>query len=211
MREGTSGGADCPERLMDLFTNLFTRVRNILLRPDEEWRAIDRESGDPIYLFTRYVAILALIPALAGIIGGSVIGVSVEAGTFRVPLVIALLNAAISYLFTFVIVYGVALIIDGLAPSFGSERHFPSAMKLSAYSFTPTWLAGVFLLLPGLRFLSILGFYAVFLLWRGLGPLMRVPKDKTLLYTAAVVVSALLVTFALAMIQGVIADLPRAI
>ena len=75
-------------------------------------------------------------------------------------------------------------------------------MKLSAYSFTPTWLAGIFLLMPGLRFLAILGLYAIFLLWRGLGPLMRVPKDKTLLYTAAVVVSALLVTFALAMIRA---------
>lgn len=190
--------------------NLILRIKNILLRPYEEWLVIDRESGDPVYLFSRYVAILALIPAIAGIIGGSVIGVTVPAGTFRVPLFIGILNGAISYLFTFVIVYSVALVIDGLAPTFGTERHLPSAMKLAAYSFTPAWLAGIFLVLPGLRFLTVLGLYSVYLLWVGLGPLMRAPKDKTLLYAGAVFVSALLIIVALAAIQGVIADLPRA-
>ena len=190
--------------------NLLLRIRNLLLRPAEEWLVIDRESGDPVFLFTRYVAILALIPAVASVIGGSLIGVTVSAGTFRVPLVIGLLNAAISYLFTFVIVYAVALVIDALAPTFGTERHMPSAMKLSAYSFTPAWLAGVFLLLPGLRFLTVLGLYAIYLLWTGVGPLMRAPRDKTLYYAIAVVVAALAITVALAAVQGVIADLPRA-
>ena len=31
---------------MNFVMNLITRVKNILLRPDEEWPAIDRESGD---------------------------------------------------------------------------------------------------------------------------------------------------------------------
>lgn len=190
--------------------NLILRIKNILLRPYEEWLVIDRESGDPVYLFSRYVAILALIPAIAGIIGGSVIGVTVPAGTFRVPLFIGILNGAISYLFTFVIVYSVALIIDGLAPTFGTERHLPSAMKLAAYSFTPAWLAGIFLLLPGLRFLTVLGLYSIYILWVGLGPLMRAPKDKSLLYTITVIVAGLLIIVALAAVQGVIADLPRA-
>lgn len=190
--------------------NLILRIKNILLKPYEEWLVIDRESGDPVYLFSRYVAILALIPAIAGIIGGSVIGVTVPAGTFRVPLFIGILNGAISYLFTFVIVYSVALVIDGLAPTFGTERHLPSAMKLAAYSFTPAWLAGIFLLLPGLRFLTVLGLYSIYILWVGLGPLMRAPKDKSLLYTITVVVAGLVIIVALAAVQGVIADLPRA-
>jgi hypothetical protein len=190
--------------------NLIARIKNILLSPHQEWLVIDRESGDPVFLFSRYVAILALIPAIAGVIGGSVIGVTVPAGTFRVPLFIGILNAAISYLFTFVIVYSVALVIDGLAPTFGTERHLPSAMKLATYSFTPAWLAGIFLLLPGLRFLTVLGLYSIYILWVGLGPLMRAPKDKTLLYTIAVIVAGLLIIVALAAVQGVIADLPRA-
>ena len=38
------------------------------------------------------------------------------------------------------------------------------AFKLAVYSYTPVWLAGIFLLLPGLRFLIVPSFYGVYLL-----------------------------------------------
>ena len=47
--------------------------------------------------------------------------------------------------------------------SAGSED-FDSAFKLAVYSYTPVWLAGIFLLLPGLRFLILLGFYGAYVL-----------------------------------------------
>ena len=147
---------------------LIARVQGLLLDPQGEWAKIDRESGEPAHLFLNYVVILALIPALAEFIGASIIGVTVSVGTFRVPVLAGLLNAVISYLFSFVLVYVVALVIDALAPSFGTARHFPSALKLSVYSFTPAWLAGIFLLLPGLSFLTIAGLYGFFLLLVGL-------------------------------------------
>ena len=37
---------------------------------------------------------------------------------------------------------------------FGGRADFDSAFKLAVYSFTPVWLAGIFLLVPGLRFLG---------------------------------------------------------
>ena len=88
---------------------------------------------------------------------------------------------------SFVIVYAVALIIDVLAPSFRAERNFSAALKLSVYSFTPVWLAGIFILIPGLRFLSILGLYGLYLLWTGLTPLMEVARDKSFFYALCVV------------------------
>ena len=66
----------------------------------------------------------ALIPALAGFIGYSIIGVSVSVGTFRVPLVAGLIEMVLGYIFSFVIVYAVALIIDALAPSFRARAQF---------------------------------------------------------------------------------------
>ena len=53
------------------------RAKAMLLDPYAEWPAIERESGDPAYLLSRYVAALALIPAVCGFIGASVIGVVV--------------------------------------------------------------------------------------------------------------------------------------
>lgn len=187
---------------------LIARVQGLLLDPQREWAKIDRESGEPAHLFLNYVVILALIPALAEFIGASIIGVTVSVGTFRVPVLAGLLNAVISYLFSFVLVYVVALVIDALAPGFGTARHFPSALKLSVYSFTPAWLAGIFLLLPGLSFLTIAGLYGFFLLLVGLPVVLRTPRARALAYAASVTVAALVVTFLLALIQSAIAVLP---
>ena len=122
--------------------NLVERVKNILVNPDAEWLVIENEPADARNLFLRYVAILALIPAIAGFVGSSIIGFSVSVGTFRVPLINGIVNMVVSYILSFVLVYVVALLIDLLAGGFRARSNFPNALKLSAYSFTPSWLAG---------------------------------------------------------------------
>jgi hypothetical protein len=162
--------------------DLIARVRGILLDPQAEWPIIERESGDPSFLFTTYVAVLALIPALAGFIGTVLIGVTVPViGTVRMPLLSGLFHAVFGYVLTFVIVYVVAIIVDALAPTFGGQKNFQNALKLTVYSYTPAWLAGIFLLIPGLRFLTLLSLYGLYLLYTGLPPLMKAPKDKALM------------------------------
>ncbi len=103
-----------------------------------------------------------------------------------------LMRAVIVYLVAFAMVYIIAGVIDLLAPRFGAEKNFANAVKLSAYSHTPLWLAGIFLLVPGLSFLLILGLYGFYLLWIGLPMLMKVPDDKALPYAAAVTACALI-------------------
>jgi hypothetical protein len=190
--------------------NLLQRVRGILLSPGREWRAIERESGEPAFLFGRYVAILALIPAIFGFIGKSIIGVEVSAGSFRVPILAGLIDAVLSYFFSLVIVYVTALIIDSLARNFEADRYFPNALKLATYSFTPVWLSGFFMVLPGLRFLMLFGFYAVFILWIGLPILLRAPSNRAPLFAVTVSALSIAVTFALAYLQMLIVALPPA-
>ena len=121
--------------------SLIARVKNILLSPDSEWPVIAAERSNTSSLFARYVAILALIPTIARFVGDSIIGVSVSAGTFRVPLPVGLTGMAVGYIFEFVAVYAVGLVVNALAPSFRAQRNFQNALKLSVYSFTPAWLA----------------------------------------------------------------------
>jgi len=111
-----------------------------------------------------------------------------------------LLRTVIAYAATFTVVYVVAGIIDLLARRFGTEKSFPGALKLSIYSHTPVWLAGIFLLVPGLNFLMILGLYGAYLLWIGLPPLMRAPPERALLYAICVTVCALVSTVVYAVI-----------
>jgi hypothetical protein len=168
--------------------NLVERVKGIILSPKTEWPVIAGEPGDAGYLFTNYVAILAAIPAVCGFIGTILIGG---------PIGLALLGAVIHYVLAFVTVYIVALIVNLLAPTFGSQKSFASALKLTVYSYTPSWLAGVFLLIPALSFLSILGLYGLYLLWLGLPPVMKTPPEKAIWYTIVIVVCAIVVAIVL--------------
>jgi hypothetical protein len=190
--------------------SLIDRVKNIILTPKTEWPVIDREPGDVPYIFTNYVAILAAIPAICGFIGLSIVGISLPgAGTVRLPVATGLLSAIVGYLLTFAIVYVVALVVDALAPTFSGRKNFESALKVTAYSYTPSWLCEIFLLIPSLRLLTILGLYGLYLLWLGLPVLMKSPQDKSLPYTAAVVVCALIIQIILGLILSTLFGFPR--
>jgi len=187
--------------------NLVERAKAILLAPQSEWSVIEREPGDQAHLFVNYVAYLAAIPAVCGFIGMAIIGIPVPViGTLRISLVSALIFAIVSYLLAFVTVYVVALIVDALAPTFGATRDPANALKLAAYSYTPVWLVGIFLLIPGLWFLRILGLYGLYLMWLGLPVLMKAParESSTIGYFAAIIISAIVIGYILPRIVGVI-------
>jgi hypothetical protein len=172
---------------------LIQRVKAILLTPSTEWPVIEREPGSPSILFVNYVPILAAIPAISRFVGQSLIG-------GYTPILSGLLRAVIVYVATFAVVYLIACVIDLLAPRFGAQKNFDNALKLTVYSYTPVWLAGIFLLIPGLNFLVVLGLYGIYLLWRGLPVLMRVPDHRLLPYTAVVTACALVPAIVLVMI-----------
>jgi hypothetical protein len=168
--------------------NIATRAHAIITDPPTEWAKIDGEPGDVAQLLISYVAPLAAIPALSGFIGACLVGVVVPGvGTVRASVLQGFFGAAFGYVTACATVLVLGLVIDLLAPVFGSRRNFERAFKLAVYSYTPFWLAGVFLLAPGLRFLIVLSFYGVYLLWKGLPALMETPQAKTPAYTAVLV------------------------
>jgi len=86
-----------------------------------------------------------------------------------------------------------ALIIDALAPKFGGEKSSIQAMKTAAYSYTAGWVAGVFLIVPWIGWLlAIAGsLYGVYLLYLALPHTMKAPLERTVAYTAVVVLIAI--------------------
>jgi hypothetical protein len=169
--------------------DLVSRVKNILLDPQAEWRVIDGESDPPAAILKNYVAILAAIPVVCGFIGASIIG----AAGFRTGLFLGLIAAVSHYVLTLIGVYVVAFLIDALAPMFGGRKDFNSAFKVAAYGSTAAWVAGVFALLPILSVLTILGLYSLYLFYVGLPVLMRTPPEKAIGYVLAVIVCAVIV------------------
>ena len=146
------------------------------------------------------MAPLAAIPALSGFIGACLVGAVVPGvGTVRASILQGFFGAAFGYVTACATV--LVLVIDLLAPVFGSRRSFEHAFKLVAYSYTPFWLAGIFLLAPGLRFLIALSVYGVYLLWKGLPRLMETPRTKVPAFTAVIVGCAAALTLILAAVQ----------
>jgi hypothetical protein len=100
------------------------------------------------------------------------------------------------------------LLINLLAPTFGGRRDFENAFKLAVYSFTPLWIAGIFLLLPGLRFLLLTGAYGIYLLWLGVPRLTKVPEQQAVNFTAVIVVCAYGLLYAAALAQRILFGTP---
>ncbi len=184
--------------------SLIDRVKNILFNPVNEWPAIASETTTSRAIYVQYVAVLAAIGAIAGFIGQSIIGVSVPLfGTYRAPFFSGLISAAVMYALTLVAVFLVALIVDALAPTFGGQKDSLRALKVTAYSYTPAWIAAVFQIIPSLAWIGIIaGLYGIYLLYLGLPVLMRAPKDKAIGYTATVCVAAIVMWFVIGLIAG---------
>ncbi len=186
---------------------LVERAKNICLRPKSEWTAIAGESTPSPALITGYVLPLAAISALAGLIGGAVVGRTLPfVGTYRLPIGTALGLAAFHVGMAVVSVVVLSLIINALAPRFAGKRDPGQALKLAAYSYTPAWLAGVLRIVPGLGLLVLLGaLFGLYLLYVGLPRLMKSPEDRSLGYTAVVVVCAIGIGIVIAVAGGVLA------
>lgn len=173
--------------------NLVERVKGILLRPKEEWQTIAGETTTIADLYKSYVILLAAIGPIASIIGMSIVGISMPfVGSFRMPITTSIASAAVHYTLTLAGVYILALIIDALAPTFAGEKNLTQAFKVAVYSYTPGWVVGIFAIIPLLSVLGILGIYGLYLLYLGLPVLMKSPQEKSLGYTVAVIIAAVI-------------------
>jgi Yip1 domain len=191
--------------------NLVDRAKRILLSPRTEWEVIDNEPTTPAQLFTGYAMPLAAIGPIAQIIGYSLFGISVPfAGHYRVPLGSAITSALVTYVLALAGTYVLGLIIDALAPTFNGQRSQIQALKVAVYSSTASWVAGIFYLIPGLRLLTILGLYSLYLLYLGLPVLMKSPRDKAVAYTAVVIVAAIVLFMVTGMLAGRFLAVPTA-
>ncbi len=186
--------------------DIIERVKRICLSPKTEWGVIADEPASTGGLLTGYALPLAAVGAVAGLIGGSLVGYTLPfVGTYRVPIVAGLAAAIFAVCMAIVGVFVLSLIINALAPSFDAQKDPTRALKLAVYSYTPAWVAGVLQILPPLSVLALLGaLYGVYLLYLGLPRLMRCPEEKAPLYAAVVVICAIVVSFIVTVMGGLI-------
>jgi hypothetical protein len=170
--------------------NILQRAKNIIVTPKTEWLVIAAEEPNTAEIFKGYVLPLALIPAIAYVIGLGVIGMGMMS-SFSWGIAMAL----IQFILAFVGVYISAYVIAFLAPKFGSQQDMGRAVQLVAYSYTPAWVAGILSIVPTLGVLAFVGgIYGLYLMYLGLPHMMKTPQDKIVAYLVVSII-AVVVTY----------------
>jgi hypothetical protein len=185
---------------------LVDRAKAILLTPGKEWPNIEQEQTTVGALYQTYILPLAAIGPIAGFIRTTVFGITVPFvnTTFRVSPARGVTSALVSYALALAGVFIVAKVIDALAPTFGGQKNEMQSLKLVTYASTASWLCGIFVAIPGLTALTILGLYSIYLFWTGLPVLMKNPPDRTLGYCVVAAICVIIIMFGISAVTNVI-------
>jgi hypothetical protein len=175
--------------------DIVARAKGLITRPRDEWGVIAGEPSDTASLFKGYVVPMSAIPVVASFIGLAIFARTVVPGLPGLSVGSLLLQSIASYLLGLAGVWVFGKIVQALAPRFGGTGEEVPAMKLAAYSPTAMWLAGVFALVPPLAILSLLGLYSLYILYKGVPVVTRVPEDRALVFTLTLIVCAIVVNF----------------
>jgi hypothetical protein len=185
--------------------NIIERVKNIILKPKEEWTVISQETTTANQIVMNYLMVLALIPAIGQFVRFGLIGYNIPFyGHVAGNMEAGIRYAIIAYISGVAGAYISAFIIDALATNFSSQKDSNKSMQLVVYAYTPMMLAGVFYLIPGLTFLGIVGLYGLYILYLGLKPMMLTPDDKVTSYFVVSLLVIIAVYFVLGLILGAI-------
>jgi hypothetical protein len=180
--------------------NIVDRAKNIILTPKTEWPVIAGEDPVAGQIISGYVIPLALIPAVATMLGLGLIGRGMLT-SFTTGIAMAI----VSFIAAVAGVYLTAFVIDYLAPNFGSQKNFGRSMQLVAYSYTPAWIAGILTIIPVLGVLVLIAsLYGLYLLYLGLPHTMKTPQDKVVPYMVVSIIVLIIVYFVLTAILTMI-------
>lgn len=168
-------------------SSLITRIKNIILHPKAEWERIDTEAADVRSLYVGYAAPLAAVSAVCMTLGLLLFPWGFGGFVIRLNPLQAVISGVFQFVLSMACIYVMGLIINALAPNFGSQQNQTQAHKVSVYAATAGLLAGVFSIHPMLGILGLVGLYSFVLLWFGLPKLMKTPEDKKVVYYASVI------------------------
>lgn len=150
--------------------SIIERAKGMAIQPRETWGKIRQEETTSIELIMHTIAPMAAVPAAAHLLGFWII-----LGFFK-----TIFTAILWYVLTVAGVWLLGKIIYYLSAQFGVEPDEARSFQLSATSFTPFILAGIFYIVPNFTFIVFLsGLYGIYALSLGLPILLDIPEEKT--------------------------------
>lgn len=185
-------------------SNVIERAKNIITQPAKEWDVVSMETPNQSQIILGYVLILAGAAAVAAFIGYGFIGINSGFLGIRIAGVDWGIYQALAVLIGAIVgVYICAMVIDALAPSFGSEKNMGRSVQLVAYSYTPAWIGGLLAIYPPIALIgSLFGLYGLYIMYIGLPKIKKTPADKQVGYFVVSIVAVIVVYFVIGLIMS---------
>lgn len=186
--------------------DIVERATEMLRHPENEWAAVEQDASIMRDLALGYVAPLAAIPAVAGLLGTWVVGVP----GYKISLIGAIFQALLDYAIDIGAIYALAYLMIRLAPRFGAKPALPTTFQVAVYSFTPVWISGIVGLIPATGLLKLAGYgYAVYLMSMGAERLLSIPQGKSLPYAGMAIGGVFIGLFIIHHLVAAFGGIPR--
>ncbi|MBX7136935.1 MAG: YIP1 family protein [Oligoflexia bacterium] len=188
---------------------LIARSKAILFNPTTVWQDLKNDSMGIPELYKRWILPMAGLPALCGFLGLVIFGKHVPfIGTFRPGIVSAFGGQLMAFVMSLVGAYLFAFIADKLAPKFEGSTNLVSCLKMVAFAATPSYIAGLFNILPSLGINGLLalvgGLYGLYLIWNAIPVMTGVPEAKRLPYFAVTIVVSIIAGIVLSVLFAIV-------
>ncbi len=168
-------------------TNAFA----LLYDPSEQWKIIASESRSVSDILFKFLVFFAAIPPVSAFIGSTYVGWSVgNSETYRITTESAFYLSVAAYLAIISGVFIVSYLVKWMANSYGAAPTFGRCFNLTAYSFTPLFLAGILGSFPILWLDMLVTLVAmamsVNLLYKGVSIMMEIGREQGFLFAGSI-------------------------
>lgn len=173
-------------------TNAFA----LLYGPAKEWVHIGQQKQSISHIYLTYLIFFAAIPPAAAFVGSTYVGWQIGNGdTHTLTSQSALYLSVIAYIAILVAVFVLSLFIQWMAKTYGAKPSLAECVNLTAYSFSPLFLAGVLGAFPILWLDMLVTLFAigmsVNLLFKGVPQLMGINEEKAFLFSSSILTVAM--------------------
>lgn len=164
-------------------SGILLRIRNIVVKPRDEWQVIKEEKTTYGDLITGYCALIAAVPPVAAVVERFIFNRGIVSNAVQSPFGYVIAANVVWYLVILVNVIITGVVITALVARKEPGWVSLPGLQLASYSYTPLFLVGILIIIPQLAWLiypAIL--YSLYLLFLGIRTMTGLSQGKAAAY-----------------------------
>lgn len=168
----------------------LTNAIALLYNPTDIWKKISDKQQSVAEIYLTFLVFFAAIPPASAFIGSTYVGWTVSDNTYKLTVESALALSIVAYFAILVAVAVIAGFVHWMAKTYGTEPRYRRCLKLTAYSFTPMFLAGFLGSFPVLWLDMLITLVAIGMsiniLYKGVPTVMGINEEKGFLFASSI-------------------------